>query len=532
MTACGQTRRERFVASGNWIAGTTNEILERWAREAPDRVALVDPRRRVTFREYHEAVKSLAGALLELGIGRDDVIVIQLPNCVEFAIAINAAMLAGIPFCQIHHGFRRKEVAFVLGFSAARAMVVRPEFAGFDYRAMIEGLRPELPRLEHVIVPGEDGFGTAWPLDAGLERELAARRPQGDDLCRIAFTSGTTGDPKAVMHTHNTSGSAVRMHVQAQRIGESSAMAMFMPVGLNWGIQSTQMALEAGCKMVYLERFNAEEVLRVVERERITHLPTAPAALASLVESPALESCDVSSLEAVVTGGASCPVELLRRAQARLPAKITELYGMLEAGSIARTSLDDDPIAVAGTVGRPVSSTRVVVVDGADRVAPAGTVGEILVDGPAVMVGYFHNPAANDAAFTADGFLRTGDLGSFDARGLLTISGRKKDMIIRGGANVYPREIEEVLFLHPAVADASVLGESHPTLGETAVACVVLRPGMSLSFEEMVAFLAERIAKYKVPERLAFLDELPRTPTGKVQKTELARRIARTEART
>ncbi|MGH7684768.1 MAG: class I adenylate-forming enzyme family protein, partial [Vulcanimicrobiaceae bacterium] len=201
------------------------------------------------------------------------------------------------------------------------------------------------------------------------------------------------------------------------------------------------------------------------------------------------------------------------------------MYGMLESGVQSRTSPGDDPELVVGTVGRPVREATVRVCDGEDRPVAPGVVGEIECFGPSVMLGYFENPDANARAFARDGFFRTGDLGVFDAEGLLRIAGRSKEMIIRGGANIYPREIEEVLFTHPSVADCAVIGVPHPRLGETAVACVVVRPGAELSLDAMLEFLAPRIARYKLPERLVLVPELPRTPTGKVQKGTLATSI-------
>jgi acyl-CoA synthetase (AMP-forming)/AMP-acid ligase II len=209
----------------------------------------------------------------------------------------------------------------------------------------------------------------------------------------------------------------------------------------------------------------------------------------------------------------------MQRARAKFGTGVVEMYGMLESGVQSRTSPDDDPELVVGTVGRPVREATVRVA------AAAGAVGEIQCFGPSVMLGYYENPDANARAFTYDGFFRTGDLGVFDERGLLRIVGRSKEMIIRGGANIYPREIEEVLFTHPSVADCAVIGVPHPRLGETAVACVVVKAGADLSLDEMLAFLAPRIARYKLPERLVIVPELPRTPTGKVQKGTLATSI-------
>ncbi|HEY1727342.1 MAG TPA: AMP-binding protein [Candidatus Baltobacteraceae bacterium] len=510
-----------FYRSGDWQEQTANETLDRLAQLRPDALALVDSTRRLTFREYQEAAINLASAFLELGLTRDDVIAVQLPNGVDFPITINAAMRAGIPFCQFHHGFRSKEVGFVLEFSRARAVVIPGVHHGFDYAAMIAELRPKLPNLERVIIASDP----VPPASQHALAQLAERRPKSDDLCRMAFTSGTTGDPKAVVHTHNTSSCTARSSARDQRMSEQSAMLLFLPVGLNWGLGCTKQSLFSGCKIVYMERFEARKALEIIERERITHFVTAPASLVTMMDAADGGNYDLTSLEVIVSGGASCPIEVMKRAQQRFGARVLEMYGMLESGVQSRTYIEDDYQLVAGTVGRPVREAQVRVCDAEDRLVPAETVGEIECFGPSVMFGYYENPDANKRAFTADGFFRTGDLGVFDTSGLLRIAGRTKEMIIRGGANIYPREIEEVLFEHPKVADCAIVGVPHPRLGETAVACVVLRPGQHFGFDDMIAFLEPRIARYKLPERLIVLDELPRTPTGKVQKPSLAQLV-------
>jgi len=522
-----------FYRSGDWQELTANETLDRLAQVRPAALALVDSTRRLTFREYQEQATNLAAAFLGLGLTRDDVIAVQLPNGVDFPVTINAAMRAGIPFCQFHHGFRSKEVGFVLEFSRARAVVIPHVHQGFDYPAMIAELRPKLPNLEHVIVVSDNVPQGVVDLRAATQRpasqealvQLAERRPKSDDLCRMAFTSGTTGDPKAVVHTHNTSSCTARSSARDQRMSEDSAMLLFLPVGLNWGLGCTKQSLFAGCKIVYMERFDARTALEIIERERITHFVTAPASLVAMMDAADAGNYDLASLEVIVSGGASCPLEVLKRAQQRFGARVLEMYGMLESGVQSRTYVEDDYQLVAGTVGRPVREVQVRVCDAQDRPVPAGTVGEIECFGPSVMLGYYENSDANKRAFADDGFFRTGDQGVFDESGLLRISGRIKEMIIRGGANIYPREIEEVLFEHPKVADCAIVGIPHPRLGETAVACVVLRPGEKLAFEDMIAFLETRVARYKLPERLIVLDELPRTPTGKVQKPSLVQLV-------
>ncbi len=530
---------KRFTEEGYWVDTTSNEALEAAARRFPDKVALVDSRRRVTYAQYYREAQRLAAHWISLGLTKDDVIGIQLPNWSEFAIAVNSGMLAGIPFCQFHADFRSKEVELVLGFTDAAAVVIPRQFRGFDYVAMLNALRPRLPKLQHVLVVGDDVPTEMFDLrkflasDDGAplpEAGLRRRRPHANDFARVAFTSGTTGDPKAVVHTHNTTNCALKFLNRDHAVTEESALLLFLPVGLNWGLFQTLQAILAGGKLVYMETFKPEEALRLIERERITQFATAPAGLIAMLNVPDFKKYDLSSLQVYITGGASCPIEVIRHARQALPGHLLEMYGMLECGAQAYTRLEDDPEAVCGLVGRPLKEMVVKVVDDEGRDLPPGRAGEILTLGPSVTVGYYNNQEANAKSFTQDGWFKTGDIGVFDDKGYLKIVGRKKEMIIRGGANIYPREIEEVLFKHPKVLDVAVIGFPDPKLGERPCACIVPRPGERLTLQEIVDYLRDEIATYKLPERLQILSELPRTPTGKVQRHVLLDQVVKATA--
>jgi len=523
-------RIARFMEEGYWVDTTSNDALEQRARETPDKLAIVDGRVRLRFGEYYRRAERLAAHFVGLGLGADDVVAIQLPNWSEFAVAVNAAMLAGVPFCQFHSDFRSREVEFILSFTEASALIVPSHFRRFDYLAMLADLRPRLPRLRNIMVVGEEVppgyFDVRGFLDAAGEpeikpKQLRRRRPSANDLSRTAFTSGTTGDPKAVLHLHNTTNCAARFVNEGLRIDEDSVLLAFLPVGLNWGLLNVLQAVFAGCTIVLQEVFDAEQALALIERERVTHFCCAPAHLVSLLSVSDLGRYDLSSLQVMTTGGASCPIEVIREVRACLPGHLLELYGMLECGFQSHTTLADDPEEVCGLVGRPPRQMGIRVVDDDGRDCPSGTAGEILTCGPSVTVGYYNNPDANARSFSPDGWFATGDIGILDAKGYLKIVDRKKELIIRGGANIYPREIEEVLYQHPKVLEAAAVGVPDPRLGERVCACIVPRPGESLTFEEMIAFLRGKIATYKLPEFFRLLDALPRTPTGKVQKGPL-----------
>jgi acyl-CoA synthetase (AMP-forming)/AMP-acid ligase II len=528
------SRIAEFTAAGYWRDTTSNDALEHCARASPDKIAIVDSRGRLTYRDYESRAKRLASYFVKLGLTSDDVIAIQLPNWSEFAVAVNAAMFVGIPFCQFHSDFRHREVEFVLRFTEASAIIIPREFRRFDHVAMIEELRAKLPKLKHVLVVGDDvapeyfdlrGFLERPATDAIDEQALRARRPQPNALQRTAFTSGTTGDPKAVLHIHNTSNYMCWVLNEGQRITSDSVFLTFLPAGLNWGLGCVCQALFAGCTLVFQDIFRPEEALALIQREKVTHFCCAPAHLVALLGVSGFDTYDLSSLRMSMTGGASCPIEVIREVQARLPGKLLEMYGMLEVGSQSQTTYEEDPEAVCGLVGKEQPGISLKAIDAEGKDCPPGVPGEVLTRGPSVMVGYYNNPEANKKSFSGDGWFHTGDIGVFDERGYLKIVGRTKEMIIRGGANIYPREIEEALYEHPKVRDAAVVGVPDARLGERVCACIVMKSGETISFEDVVEFLRRRVATYKLPEHVVMLDDLPRTPTGKVQKTPL-RKIA------
>jgi len=524
-------RIERYTRSGHWGAETFYDVLARRASTHPDRVALVDRARRVTYGELKARVDRVAAHLSALGLGAGDIITIQLPNCAEFAYVFFAAERLGAVANQIGPDFRSREVEYIIRFSESRAYVCPARFKGFDYVAMIDELRPRLPDLKLVVVLGGEGRAGTVGLDelaCGSGPVPAARTsPLGaNDVMRMAFTSGTTGNPKGVVHSANTTLPACRFLNADMNVTEAEVFLIYLPLGLNWGYLTLLQAIIAGARAVLLDQFGAAAALELIERERVTFIPTAPASIIAMLTDPGLASRDLSSLRVVITGGASCPVETIREYRARMRGHLIELYGMLETGFHAYTRLTDDPEAVAGTVGRAVADMGLRVIDEHGRDVSPGAEGEIAADGPSVHLGYHKNPAANAELFTADGWFRTGDLGRLDAAGNLRIVGRLKEMINRGGKKFFPREIEEILYTHPKILHAAIIGVPDPRLGERNCLCVIPRSGQSITLEEVVAFLRDEVATYKLPEMLQIVDELPFTPTGKLQRHVLARRVA------
>jgi acyl-CoA synthetase (AMP-forming)/AMP-acid ligase II len=527
-----QSTIDAYRAKGWWTDELFAQILEARAREHPNREALVDARRRVTYGQLWAEVKRFAEFLRRQGVRRGDVVTLQLPNRIEFPVVFFSLELIGAVANKISADFRAVEVEYILKFSKSRVYVCAGEFKGFDYLAMIRGLRAQLPDLNLVICVDDVTAADVTSFAAVVNRtpEIAdADRVHMSalDVMRMCFTSGTTGNPKGVLHCFNTTLGTCRIFNRLLAVTERDVLLDYLPVGLNWGYCTLVQSVMAGAKTVLMERFSAAGALETIEREGVTYIPTAPASIVAMLNAPDLARRNLSSLRLVITGGASAAVETIRAFQAAIPhAKLVELYGMLETGFHCFTRLTDDPLKVNGTVGRCVEEMGVRIIDDDGNDMPYGEIGEIAATGPSVHLGYLNNDAANRDSFTADGWFRTGDLGQFvDAEGNIRIAGRKKEIINRGGKKYFPREIEELLYEHPKIVQAAIVGAPDPRLGERNCLCAIVKAGETLSLEEVVAFLRGRVADYKLPEELVIMNELPMTPTGKIRRPELVKRI-------
>ena len=522
----------RWRELGWWKDEIFSDVLERHARTTPRREAMCDARRRISYGQLWAEVRRFAEFLRRQGVKRGDVVTLQLPNRIEFPVVFFALELIGAVANKISADFRAVEVQYILKFSRSRAYVCAGEFKGFNYLDMIRGVRDTLPDLSLVVcvdeVDAPDVTSFARVVNETPEISDADRvRMDPMEIMRMCFTSGTTGNPKGVLHCFNTTLTTCEVANREWGCTPDDVMLVYLPVGLNWGYMTLVQAVMLGARVVLMERFSGDEALRVIERERVTYVPTAPASIVAMLNSPLLGKTDLSSLRIVITGGASAAVETIRAFQAALPnAHLVELYGMLETGFHCFTRATDDPLKVNGTVGRCVAEMGLRLIDDDGNDVPAGEVGEIAAVGPSVHLGYLNNPQANADAFTVDGWFRTGDLGQIvDADGNLRISGRKKEIVNRGGKKYFPREIEELLYQHPAIVQAAQVGAPDPRLGEKNCLCLIVKPGHSITLDDVVAFLKGKVADYKLPEQLVLMDDFPMTPTGKIRRPELVRRV-------
>jgi non-ribosomal peptide synthetase component E (peptide arylation enzyme) len=514
---------EKYTREKLWMQKTVFDILAAQAAAHPDRIAIKDRKGTISYGALKDRIERAAQFYHSIGIKRGDVVTIQLPNRIDFAVAFIGLELLGAIANKVNPDFRARELDYMLKFSGSSAYVFPKEWKDFDYAGMARGLQQANPELKRLIVVGgaADGMND---FDAGVAACApisAADKVHMDpnEVCRMCFTSGTTGNPKCALHSFNTTLYAVELLNTDMEVTEREVFLAFLPLGLNWGYITLLQSILAGATLVLMERFNPRAALELIQNERVTYIPTAPAGLVGMLNAPGAETFDVSSLRVVITGGASAAVETIREYQKRMKGHLIELYGMLEAGFQTYTRFTDDPEKVNGTIGRPVRAMELRIVDTEWNDVPRGEIGELASRGPSIHLGYHNNPDANAQAFNQQGWFRTGDLGRVvDADGNVQITGRSKEIINRGGKKFFPREVEEILYTHPQVLHVAMIGMPDVRLGERNCLCVVPKGETVPTLEEFVAFLRDQVADYKLPESVERFGELPMTGSGKIQR--------------
>ena len=501
----------------------------RAAAEFGDREALVAGDRRWTFRELVHEVERCARSFIALGLAPHDRVAVWAPNSPEWMFAALGAQMVGGVLVPINTRFKGAEAAYVIERSGASFLFVQNGFLDIDYSSEVSG--HPTPSLVHVV----DVAGSSWNdfVRAGegvsasvlAEREVAVRP---DDLCDIIFTSGTTGRPKGVMSRHDQTIRVFREWSAIVGLDADDRYLIVNPFFHTFGYKAGFLAcLLRGAAMLPLAVFDVPTVLRMVSTERITALPGPPTLYLSILNHPDRHAFDLSSLRLAVTGAAAVPVEMIRRMREELSFRvILTAYGLTEStGTITMCRQDDDPETISSTSGRAIDDIEVRVVDENNVEVPRGTAGEIVCRGYNVMPGYFADPVATADTIDDDGWLHTGDIGVMDTRGYVTITDRLKDMFIVGGFNAYPAEIENALLGHPAVAQVAVVGRPDERMGEVGHAFVVRRRGESVGSDELIEWARTRMANYKVPRGITFVESLPLNASGKVLKFELRERL-------
>ncbi|MDA8346618.1 MAG: AMP-binding protein [Thermaerobacter sp.] len=526
------------------LGQTIGELFDKTVLRFGDREALVDRTKnvRLTYRALGDQAAALARGLLELGVASGERVGIWSPNRWEWVVTQFGTAKIGAILVNINPAYRLRELSYALQQSGIRTLIMAPAFGRSDYLAMLRDLLPSLaechvqtpdfPDLKEVVVLGDDApEGTMrWQnllalADRVPDLELQARQRevQFDDPVNIQYTSGTTGMPKGATLSHHNLLNNGYFIGELMHFSERDRLCIPVPFYHTFGMVLANLAcVTHGATMVIPgEGFDAEQVLATVEAERCTALHGVPTMFIAELQHPAFGNYDLSSLRTGLMAGSPCPVEVMRQVQSRMHmAEVEIAYGMTETSPVSTQTRSDDPLDLrVSTVGKVHPHVEIKIVDPATgAVVQRGEPGELVTRSYAVMLGYWNNPAATSQAIDGARWMHTGDLAVMREDGYVNIVGRIKDMIIRGGENIYPREIEEFYYTHPKVADIQVIGVPDSKYGEQVMACIRLKNGQAATEEEMREFARGQIAHYKVPHYVTFVEAFPMTVTGKVQK--------------
>ncbi|MFZ5790998.1 MAG: AMP-binding protein [Pseudomonadota bacterium] len=528
------------------IGDTIGAHLDRVVEVAPDRPALVVRQQNIrwNYQEFREQVDSVAAGLIALGFEPGQRIGIWAPNNAEWVVTQFATAKAGLILVNINPAYRLHELEYALTKVGCTGLILAASFKSSDYLGMIRQLCPELDRCPPGALHAGKVPTLRWVIRLGAERTTgmanfadiaAAAMPESrrrlaelshqlqfDDPINIQFTSGTTGSPKGATLTHHNILNNGFFIGEAMRLTERDRLCIPVPFYHCFGMVLGNLACvtHRSCMVIPGEGFDPLAVLGTVSEERCTGLHGVPTMFIAVLDHPEFAGFDLSSLRTGIMAGSPCPIEVMKRCIEKMHMReITIAYGMTETSPVSFQSSVDDPIERrVSTVGRVQPHIEVKIVDREGRIVPPGTPGELLTRGYSVMRGYWGDEARTKEAIDAARWMHTGDLATLDADGYCNIVGRIKDMVIRGGENIYPREVEEFLYTHPKIMDVQVFGVPDPKYGEQLCAWIRLRAGEELAAGEVVGFCRGQIAHYKIPQHIRFVDSFPMTVTGKVQK--------------
>ena len=521
-----------------WLGLTLGDILDRTADVFPNKEALVDDRVRLTYSELRNKVDQLAMGLMNLGIEKGDTVLLQLPNWAEYVYSYFALQRIGcIPVILIS-GYRQLEVSHLGLLTEAKAWIVPDVYRKIDYLSMIAEVRRKNPQLRQVIsVRGEKGMeGFTASLESLMERratpadrsEMKKKTPRATDVAHIIPSGGTTGLPKGIPRTHNDYICNVEYLHKAWEMTINDVCLVVVPVGHNLALLNVVGSILMGYKLVLLDSTKPQDICGTIEREKVTYMPTVPSVVRRLLESEQLYDFDLSSLKKISAGGEPSAPDLIREVYQKLNCTYINEFGMSE-GLLCRTSLTDDIETICNTVGKPCCPyEQIKIVNRTGKALPPDQDGELVTKGPGIFAGYLKNPEENEKSFLRGGLFRTGDQARIDRSGNLKITGRTKDIIIRGGENISPALVEELLCAHPGIADAAVIGMPDKELGEKVCAYVRLTEGVRIDPEEIKSFMeSQGASKLLIPERFEFVSTLPLTEAGKHDKKALREDIKR-----
>jgi len=532
---------ERYYQNRWWMGITLGEMLDRSCDLYFYKEALVSGEVRLTYREVREKVNRAAIAFLQLGIQKLDRVLLQIPNWAEFVFAYYGLHRIGaIPVMCIPR-FSQREMEHFCQITEARAWVVPRRFEKIDYLPMIKGIQNQPFSPKHILVidSGEKeeplierthsfhGLLKQVDLNQYPEDYFQSFQPDPEEICHLMPTGGSTGLPKLVPRTHNDFFCNFDYRAKVWERGPRDITLIATPITHNMAIEvSMNPTFLTGGKVVMISSTRPKDILEAIEKEKVTTMILAVAQVQQMIDLPELDRYDVSSLQVIATGGSYMPPELIKKVYDKLKCKFYNVFGMSE-GPCTQTRYDDPDEVIFHTVGWPICPyDEFKVIDSNGRDLPPDKEGELVVRGPCIFRGYYKAEAENREAFTPDGFFRTGDIARFDPEGRMIITGRKKDIIIRGGENISAKEVEELISLHPKVVQVAVVGMPDPILGERVCAFIKPKKGETVSFEEIITFLKEKkTSVLYLPERIEIIDEIPLTNVGKVDKKRLREEI-------
>ncbi|NMM89914.1 cyclohexanecarboxylate-CoA ligase [Rhodococcus sp. SRB_17] len=528
-------RRARLVAQGHWRDRTINDALDACLAACPDQPALTalqvetGTTTRFTYREMARMADRIAVGLARLGVGRGDVVACQLPNWWQFTLTYLACSRIGAVMNPLMHIFRERELGFMLQHGEAKVVIAPQSFRGFDFEQMISGLQPRLPHLQQLVIVGGTGAnsfdallsGPAWEAAPDAADILTRHRPGPDEVTQLIYTSGTTGEPKGVMHSANTVMANIVPYAERLRLAADDVVLMASPMAHQTGFMyGLIMPIVLQARAVLQDIWEPKQAIALINAEQASFTMASTPFLTDLARTVAETGVAVPSLRTFLCAGAPIPGPLVEQARKTLGAKIVSAWGMTENGAVTLTRLEDDDERSFNTDGCPLPGVEIKVVDVDGQPLPPGEPGKLLLRSCSNFGGYLHRAQLN--ATDADDWFDTGDLARIDERGYLRITGRSKDVIIRGGENIPVVEVESLLYRHPAIALAAIVAYPDERLGERACAVVVPKPGHSIDLPGLVQFLKDqKIALQYIPERLIVRDALPATPSGKIQKFKL-----------
>jgi len=521
----------RMRADG-YFTPVADYIVENAARY-PDKEAYVDSSTRMTFAQAKLASDRLALGFCSVGLKKDDRVVLQIPNVVEYFIIRSALRKAGLIGLYTMMYLRHKEMSYAMGQADASAIIISPYFHKFDYAGMVSEIKQDLPSLKHVFAIGDDVPDGAVSISAMMKEPLETEYPADylektklvpGEISELKMTSGTTGMPKLTESFQTGSPEMVDELVKRFGVVHDDIFAALAPLtgGASGGAICKGIAQSQGCKVVMIERFDAEEALKLLQNEKATFATGVPTMIAKMMAHPDFDKYDLSSVRAWHSSGAYLPPALAKEAEEKMNLKILNHYGAVDIGFATSTYLDASLEARLSSVGRPMPDVTLKLIDDDGNEVPQGEVGEIIWSAEKGGVMYYRDLEAT-LAREAKGLTRTGDLGKLDEEGNLYIVGRKKDVIIRGGQNIFPAEVESILITHPSIMNVVVVPMPDNVMGEKACAYVVCKPGCDICFDDITSFMLEKkCAKYKLPERLEVVDTFPMSGDGqKIMKRQL-----------